>query len=69
MIFQGFKYLDWEAVNQAAQSIRETACQCEIHCISIWKRKTTKNKSRKQTKAKFQTELEVHVMRGYLQRR
>lgn len=27
MIFQGFKYLDWEVVNQAAQSIRKTACQ------------------------------------------
>lgn len=64
MIFQGFKYLDWETVNQAAQSIHKTACQCEIHCVSTPKRKTTK----KQTKAKFQTELEVHVMRGYLQR-
>lgn len=45
MIFQGFKYLDWETVNQAAQSICKTACQCEIHCISTQKRKTTKKQT------------------------
>lgn len=55
-------------VYQAAQSIRKTACQCEIHCTSSRNKKQTnkKTKPRKQTKAKFQTELEAHVMRGYL---
>lgn len=47
MIFQGFKYLDWETVNQAAQSIHKTACQCEIHCVSTQNRKTTKYKPQK----------------------
>lgn len=35
---------------------------------ALEREKPQKTKPRKQTKAKFQTELEVHVMQSYLQR-